>query len=138
MKRLYAYTSAATAYGGGSGTQKTVTIQFEPNEDFVWMYGAYSTTLAAIQNGTDVTHGGALIQIKGGSSQQQLTKTDTPINAFFGLSAPGSKGAVRLPYFHRFPGATSVVITCTNQAADHTFILVLLGAVLDPGAPLQG
>ena len=135
-KRLYAYTAAPLTYGGGAGTQKTVTIQFEPNEDFIWMYGCYSTTLAAIQAGTDVTHGGALISIKGGSNQQLLTKTDTPVNVFFGLSAPGSKGAVRLPMFHRFPGATSIVITTTNQAADHTVIFTLLGTVVAPNEPL--
>lgn len=134
-QRNFAYTASVT-FAATVNDKQTDTVTIDGSWDFVWLETMYSTTLAAIQLGTDNFHGGALLEIKG--PKDFHTKEATPISHLAGLHGVGGGQPRRLGFLERFASNGSIVFTFTNQVASaYTLFLTMIGVHVTPGSPLE-
>jgi hypothetical protein len=115
-------------------------LKIENEWDFIWLDGFYTSDQATIQNGTDLTHGGALIAVQPSGGAKRIMQDQVPISHVFrgiGLST----GPKNLHYWARFDHGSTVTLDLTNLiAAQIKLRLTFIGIKLDPGAdfPVPG
>jgi len=136
MREPYAYTVLVTPTAVNDRKQNSFTI--ENGKDFFWIKGMVSCDNATVQNGTDLTFGGALCEIEYQSGgQRRLQNAPMPIAHYFGSAGLGI-GPIVLPSPIRFAGAGAVTVYLTGQIAGTVnFRLTFIGIHVNPGEALN-
>ena len=137
VRRFWFNYSNSIALPASTAEQQLQLGPVENEYDFYWVKGMYSSNIAAVMAGSDITFGGALVQIKGGSSQQFFTKNPAPIHHFFGLPGLGF-GPVVLPIMQLIPASVAITIGISNQIAGaQTVHITAIGVHVDKGQPFK-
>lgn len=114
-----------------------ITVPISAPLDFVATAAIYSCDVAAVMAGTDVAHGGYLIDSMGdGSDQNSLLKKSTPISHVFGRAGI-SDGERRLPFVLRIANNGSIEMRISSLvAATSKLRLTFVGFQWPVGEPL--
>jgi len=128
-RRPFTFSDVAVVGAGGT---TPITFQVANGVDFVWCKGLYGSTIATVQNGTDVLFGGAIITIEyttGGNVQFQ--SKPAPINHWFGTMGLGN-GPVLVSTPMRFVNNSTIILSLSDApgGAGGTFRVSMIGYTL--------
>lgn len=132
--QLYAIPTPLIVFAAINERQQ-IPIQIENYYDFIWLEGTYSSNFAAVVAGTDVTFGGALVNVLPAAGQEKVFFTQVPIGHAFGQQGPGSRPR-QLIASARFVAGGVVVVDITNLVAGaQSLRLTFWGYRIPPGSP---
>lgn len=108
--------------------EKPITFDLGETATFIWCGGLYTSDVAAVMAGTDVVHGGALVDVRNPAGKTPMMNGEfAPIGTLFGRPGVAGEGVQALPLPFTMEGKTIDMRIKNTVAGAQTLYLVLVG-----------